>query len=362
MAPLKGGHCFFGTWKKEQLVFRSRLSRVFNHSLMLVILGLLCSSAHSSNKGPRIYTNEQQIKAWSARHSLDLEDTLSVFRHILSQLPDRVQIYPTENYYYFWFFQDGVKYAGNIRLDVDEIKRGLINFAYFRATTPWASDERDYGLVLGKKQGVSVDADGAMAWKVTFEGRSVVFALNDPYKVRLPDGLLKSKEQYLGPVFDESGMRFYLIFDQKRKLFHYILDERDGVNDEFIEVKNLKHTLLGRRTGFAFFNAGNEDRKTLIGVFGGNVDVNNQLDGPFDQLPDNFLTGNKLQQALIATRPELIGRIDRLGSSFDGKHRELIIPYVEYDMTEDLVLAEKCMLYHSDKSVRSCVDEQNTLE
>lgn len=346
----------FGTLKRVQSMFLSLPFRIFSSCLFIVTLSLFGLSANASGKGPRVFTNEQQIDAWSARAALDPEDVLSVFRHILGQLPDRVQIYPTENYYYFWFFQNGVKYAGNIRLDVDQVKQGLVNFAYFRATTPWAFDERDHGSVLGKKQGVDVEPAGPMAWKVTFEDRSVVFAINDPAKVQVPDGLLKPEEQYLGPVFDESGIRFFLVFDQQRKLFHYVLDEADGVNDELIAVEGLKHTVLGRRTGFAFFNAEVSNRKTLIGVFAGNVEVNNQLDGPFDQLPDNFLVGNKLQQALIAVRPELAGKIDRLGNSLDGKERELIAPYVEYELVEDLAQAEACMLKQPDKSASSCVD------
>ena len=35
-----------------------------------------------------------------------------VFAFVLGQLPERVQVYPTENYYYFGFIHNGVRYQG----------------------------------------------------------------------------------------------------------------------------------------------------------------------------------------------------------------------------------------------------------
>ena len=49
----------------------------------------------------------------------------------MSQLPDEVNVYPTENYYYFKFYEAGREVWGNIRLDVDYRKEGEVSFAYF---------------------------------------------------------------------------------------------------------------------------------------------------------------------------------------------------------------------------------------
>lgn len=55
--------------------------------------------------------------------------------------------------------------------------------------------------------------------------KSVVFALNDLSQVKPPAAALAPGDQFIGPVFDESAIRFFLVFNAKLKSFHYILDE-----------------------------------------------------------------------------------------------------------------------------------------
>ena len=57
------------------------------------------------------------------------------------------------------------------------------------------------------------------------------------------------------------------------------------------------------------------DRKILIGVYEENVRVNNYFDGPFDQLPDNFIEGETLRNAILKVQPNLKGKIDRFGGT-----------------------------------------------
>ena len=131
---------------------------------------------------------------------------------------------------------------------------------------------------------------------MSFAGTSVVFELNDLSEVKPPADALGEEEVFLGPVADEFGMRFFLVFDERLKIFHYMLDETVAVADELVAAKGLDHVLIGRRTGFAFFQDIGRVRKLLVGVYAANVDVNNYLDGPFDQLPDNFLKGDELRR------------------------------------------------------------------
>ena len=53
---------------------------------------------------------------------LKIDDIKAVFRLVFKSLPDKVKVYPTENYYYFYFYHDGVKYAGNFRFDVEDLE------------------------------------------------------------------------------------------------------------------------------------------------------------------------------------------------------------------------------------------------
>src|SRR5688572_2563182 len=66
---------------------------------------------------PRLATNESYIEEVSAVTAVAIDDPLAVFAHVLGQLPQRVKVYPTENYYYFSFVHGHLRYAGNIRLD-----------------------------------------------------------------------------------------------------------------------------------------------------------------------------------------------------------------------------------------------------
>jgi hypothetical protein len=172
----------------------------------------------------------------------------------------------------------------------------------------------------------------------------VVFELNDLSKVAVPTGVLGPDDQYLGPMFDESGIRLFLVFNRKLKIFHYVLDETAPVPDELIPSRLTNRILIARRTGFAFYNEHRLNRRILIGVFEGNSSVNSAFDGPFDQLPDNFIKGDELHDALVAAEPALAGRIDRFGGSPDGTSRHLIGPYVYYRSEEELLPFHQCAI------------------
>jgi hypothetical protein len=143
-------------------------------------------------------------------------------------------------------------------------------------------------------------------------------------------------------VFDESGIRFFLVFNKRLKIFHYVLDETVRVADELFPSRITNRILIGRRTGFAFYSDHRYNRRILIGVFEANASVNNYFDGPFDQLPDNFLKGDELRQAIVAADPRQEGKIDSHGGSPDGASRYLIGPYIYYRTDEDLLPIHEC--------------------
>lgn len=309
-----------------------------------------------SGQPQSLYTNEQFVTELTKTSTQDLNDVRGMFQFVLGNLPDRVKVYPTENYYYFYFYQRGVKYAGNIRFDVEGRDKGMVNFAYFRATTHWARDNKDYGAVLGSKDGVQVEKLGDLSYKVSAGEKTVIFDLNDLSDVTPPEGIVREGEIYLGPIFDESGVRFFLLFNKTARRFLYVLDETVPVTDLLVQGRDLKQTVIGWRTGFAFLKEGKPERKILIASYRANADVNNYLDGPFDQLPDNFLKGDELRKALLIARPKLKGKIDRFGNFLDRDERELIAPYAEYETEDDLKIAEECALERKDVAVNACFE------
>src|SRR2546423_1790866 len=293
---------------------------------------------------PALQTNQSYVDELARPTSLNVGDLMSVFGYVMSQLPERVKVYPTENYYYFGFLHDGIRYAGNIRLDASNRDDGKVIFAYFEDTSQWYDDVPVQHAILDAAQGVTVEKVEPLVYRISYQGKSVVFALNDLRDVKPPAGALGPDETFIGPIFDESAIPFFLVYNSRLKVFHYILDETGKVADSFFPSKKSGRLLIGKRTGFAFYQDHRLDRKILIGAFEGNIRANNYFDGPFDQLPDNFIEGETLRQAILAVRPALKGQIDRFGGAPDGSIRFMIGPYLPYRAITDLDPIHACAL------------------
>lgn len=309
---------------------------------LLALVALASPGTPASAEMPRLYTNESMVEDVTRKSTLAIGDPMAVFAFVLGSLPERVTVYPTENYYYFWFYHNGTRYAGNIRLDVLDRDAGKVHFAYFKDFNEWTDEPGMQYAALDDTRGVKVERLDALVYRITFGQKSVVFQLNDLSKVVPPPSIMGPDETYLGPVFDESAIRFFLIYNTRLRAFHYILDETVPISDELVRAQSTDRILIGRRTGFAFYRDHRIDRKILIGVFEGNSRSNNYFDGPFDQLPDNFIHDERLRDAILAVEPELKGKIDRYGIAPDAASRYMIGPYLHYRSEEELDAFHEC--------------------
>ena len=287
-----------------------------------------------------LHTNEAEIGEVLRDGGVTIDDPLAVFATLLKKLPERVQVYPTENYFYFRFTQNGVGYAGNIRLAAADRDSGKVHIAYNEQPTDWNADPRIRHVALGPEQGVTVEKSAPLTYRVTHGGKTVTFALNDLSTVKPPPEMLKADETFLGPIFDESAIRFFLVFNSRLKIFHYVLDETTPVADQLIALKGSEPIQIGKRTGFAFYVF--DGRKILVGVDARQSRLNTYLDGPFDQLPENFIDGEALREAIVAADPSVNGKIDRLGNFNDGSARYLIHPYLLYRQAPELAVFARC--------------------
>lgn len=292
---------------------------------------------------PPLHTNEAYIaEAITRTQKLAIDDPMAVFAYVLGSLPDRVKVYPTENHYYFSFDLNGTRYAGNIKIDAFLRAQGKVEFSYYEDRASWLEDSHATGLTLDASRGVTVEKVEPLVYRLTYRNKSVVFALNDLSQVKPPAAALAPDDKFIGPVFDESGVRFFLVFNSRLKLFHYILDETATPADVFVPAPvGNGRILIGTRTGFAVYRDQRHDRKILIGVFHDNVTANNYLDGPFDQMPDNFIEGDSFRRAILAVAPDLKGKINRYGSFADGA-RFAVEPYMEYRNPKDLAIFDHC--------------------
>ena len=291
---------------------------------------------------PRLQTHEDYVNEVMRTTKLAVDDPMAVFAFVFNSLPDRVKVYPTENYYYFTFVHNGKSYDGNIRLDASTRDDGKVDFAYSEDLKEWLDETPVQHVLLDASKGVVVEKVERLVYRITYGQKSVVFALNDLSQVKPPANALGANETFIGPIFDDSAIRFFLVYNSKLKIFHYILDETVKVAEEFVPSHRADRILIGKRTGFAFYRDHRLDRKILIGVFEGNVRVNNYFDGPFDQLPDNFIEGETLRNILLQVEPGLKGKIDRWGGSADGSVRYSIDPYLAYRTESDLNPFHRC--------------------
>jgi hypothetical protein len=309
---------------------------------LLFCLAVFVGPAAATAGEPRLATHESFVEDIMRSTELPLDDAVATFAWVLASLPPHVQVYPTENYYYFSFIHRKVRYAGNIRLDVMDRDQGKVHFAFYEDLAEWRDESPVTHIVMDMTQGVAVEKLERLVYRISYRDRTVVFALNDLSGVVPPAGAIGVDEKYLGPIFDDSAIRFFLVYNSKLKIFHYILDETVEVADQLVPTAMTDRILIGQRSGFAFYRDHRLDRKILIGVFEGNARVNNHYDGPFDQLPDNFIEGDTLRDVILDVDPSLKGKIDRLGGSPDGSDRFLIAPYIHYRQDDDLMAVDRC--------------------
>jgi len=289
---------------------------------------------------PRLNTNQAYVEEAARALPLDVTDPMAVFGFVLASLPERVKVYPTENYYYFTFLHNGVPYAGNIRLDASNRDDGKVSFGYYEDYAKWKPEAPVTFRLLDSADGVRLEKLDRFTYRLSYRDKAVVFELNDLTQAK--PSRLGPDETFIGPICDESGVRFFLIYNARLKIFHYVLDESAPAADALFAVKGRDRILIGKRTGFAFYRDQRLDRQILIGVYLHNAELNTWFDGPFDQLPDNFIEGETLRDALIAVDPSLKGQIDRFGAWPGGEQRYMIAPYVMYEKASDLAFFDQC--------------------
>jgi hypothetical protein len=321
------------------MISGKRLSLGFMGLMFLLFVAFPLRAGENT---PKLQTNQAYVEQLLLPGTLKIDDASSVLSYVLNSLPDEVVVYPTENYYYFNFLYGGVKYVGNLRLDASDRDAGKIHLAYFNANTEWGASLKSISRVFSAEDGVDVKAVDRLTYQIAFRGRAVLFKLNDLSGVEPPAGMMGADEQYIGPVFDESAIQFFLIYNKRIKNFIYVLNSLNKIPDVLIADKTRPRIRVAQRSGFVFYLDHLKDRLILIGVYERNAVLNTYFDGPFDQLPDNFIRGDELKQAFIDQNPKVAGTIDRFGNAPDGRSRLSISPYLLYLSVDELYGFDDC--------------------
>ncbi|MCA9727224.1 MAG: hypothetical protein KC729_06030 [Candidatus Eisenbacteria bacterium] len=288
---------------------------------------------------PRLTTNENVVTGLYT--DLDLEDPVVVFDYLWTRLDPEVTVYPSEGYYYFQIPIRGVTVKGALTLFAFDRDRGIVGFGYSGEI-----EDHPRGLhadmpgrfrQFGAADGLQLVDEGPFTSRVRWRDREILFHFYDPGMVGPGPEHLAPHETYVGSNFDESGLRFHLVFNDLENRLFWILDERSFVPEAMIAVDG--YVAIGARTHFAFFCDETYHRKVLVGVDVQEISFNSWYDGPFDQLPDVYIRQGKIpiKDYIVAHTGIDPDRLDRYGNFLDVPGtRAPITPYRFYQEPEEL--------------------------
>src|SRR5690606_33364850 len=119
------------------------------------------------------------------------------------------------------------------RLDALDRDSGIVHFACFSTFNRWNDEIINHYKKFEKSDGVFLKKITPLKYVLSYRNKSVTFKLNDLSHVLPPISKIREDEQFIGPVYDESGIQLYLVYNKKIKKFHYILNNRENVPETF---------------------------------------------------------------------------------------------------------------------------------
>lgn len=326
---------------------RHSLSTGFFRGLLLPILLIIvgCNSSPGPIERDRGFlSNDAFISGLFT--GLHLDSAQEIFDYVYGQLGSEVTVYPSENYYYFRFTAAGKTITGSLHLLLNNPDTMSVGLGYVHKIE---DKHRQQNYAMPGESLYLKDGDGQVEMelvddftcRVQYRGKEVLFHLyhggmEPPQKAQLTDD-----EEYVGPSFDESGLQFYLLYNRAKKCLYWILNEDVFVPEAFARIH--PRVVIGDRTQFAFYLDSALNRKLLIGVEGRNVMHNNWYDGPFDQLPDNYVRTGDLEilPYLEAHYPHYKGNMNKHGQFIDRPGTRVpVAPYRIYWTYEDLTFVD----------------------
>lgn len=286
--------------------------------------------------------------------SIDLGERDAVLDAIFTARPDGLNVYPSEGYYYFKFNNAGERIKGNFRFDIQQRDQGTFSFIYYKELANVSAEKtKDNYHVLGQEgDGVEFVKKSDFLYEIRYKDFTIPVRIYDAELELATPKNIGPEEEYVGPAYDESGIRFHLIFDYGSNNFLYVLNDMFGHPESYSALDDDNVILVGTRSKFAYFNDKGNDRYVLIGVSGHNVENNNYYDGPFDQLPDSFVDGDHLKNLIEKFEPRAVGKIGPYGSFLEEEGvRYAISPYMEYFNPDQLLKYIDCQDVNSDRTV-----------
>ncbi len=307
-----------------------------------VALALLACAgpARAEPPNPVLFVETEIASLAGAR--VDAARPIDVLRFVLAAAGDEIVVYPSEGYYYFQFQNGPQRIFGNLRFDLADAALGKLNFGY---SSPRAFGDElvNHFSVLTAADGVSLAAVSPFEYSLGFEGRTIRVLIHDAREELAGPKPLASGETYVGPVFDELGVRLHLLFDEVENAFFFVLNGDVPPAETHSAFPGSGRVEVGDRTAFAFYRDSARNRRILVGVSYANIRSNSYYDGPFDQLPDRFVAPEAMQALLERAYPHLRGRIGPRGLYLNSDYmRAMVAPYRLYEAPAELDELAEC--------------------
>ena len=336
----------------------SLIAKKYAHLILAFTISLGAAFLATSSQAAPFEAHHKHIEGMDQNEDLDLEDPAAVFEYVLKSSAPEIHVGPTENYAYFKFYSQGLEWQGNMRLEVNHGAVDKVHFAYFVVPAPWHEQELGEYRTFDADAGLTITQNGRFDYAISYKGIERRLLLNDITRIELPGALRGKDELYLGQAHDESGLRFYLMFDTQALDFAYILDEQAPLRDRLIPFYDADPKIqVGMRSGFVFLREDEPKRTRLIGVYEDNTLRNNYFDGPFDQLPDAWDGEITVRGAFMMIDSEFAQEIDRYGNYIKEEgSRVVVAPYISYWDVRDFDPVAECLKHPSDSiEYRTCL-------
>jgi hypothetical protein len=281
------------------------------------------------------------------------EDQKGVMDYIFSWLPSQVTVYPSEGFYYFVADLADTVVSGNVR--IADLDNGEMSFAYF--TIGQEPRRTISGKLQVAKGDITVKKESDLLYQVTYQGKTVTFDVWDSTAKDLLRPELLSDEQVIGRVQDESGVRFFLLYNTTTTSFYYLLDESGPGSKELLPVTtqsaNSLNTplLFDTRTDFVYYADAAYNRKILVGVHLVHIAANNFFDGPGDQVPYRANLRDMLYVSYPNTRLDQGVNEHGVIQGKDYWVRVAITPYMRYTKPAEIdKFVRQCQIFYPEKS------------
>ena len=199
---------------------------------------------------------------------VDINDTSNVLDYLFNNIPSNAYVYPTETYYYYKFPFEGKTYAGNLRLL--DAREGKLHIGYYDVDEPHG---QVHYSVLDGSDGVEIKSIDKYNYEVTYKGMRKVFHLTSMASQQPKSLNMLPEEEFIAHIIDESGIIFFLLYNNETASFYYILDEEQSLGDTFYFLNGFY--LIGERTKYIFYKDDEYKRKLLVGVYQKNIYLNN---------------------------------------------------------------------------------------